>query len=276
MNKILNGKIISENILKDLKKDVSKNRLKLRLAVVLVGNSKVSEIFINQKRKACNFVGTGFSFFKFSSAGGNKELKNKILKITKDRSISGIIIQLPLPKKFSEREILNILPEEKDVDVLSEKSLGRYYSGSENVLPPVVFSVSQLLKNCGAGLSGKNVVVIGAGELVGKPLCLWLMKKGATVSVLNKTTKDILFFTKNADILISGAGKADLIRGNMVKKGAIVIDAGTSIKDGRLVGDVDYKSVAKKAGFITPVPGGVGPLTVAGVIHNLIALNRKK
>lgn len=288
--KILDGKKLSEEILENLKKDynspnesshspkggrdpIKKRKLKLRLAVIQVGENPVSKIFISQKKKACEKAGINFKLFKFPAKISASKLKKEIEKIVKNLANSGVIIQLPLPKKFFPEEFLNLIPEEKDIDVLSEKSLGKFYQGTLLILPPTVSGISRLLKSYQIKVKGKDVVIVGAGRLVGNPLVLRLLQQEATVSVLNDFTKDIPSFTKKADILISGVGKPDLITGKMVKKGIVVIDAGTTIKKEKLVGDVDFKSVSKKASYITPVPGGVGPMTVACLIENLVKLN---
>lgn len=273
--KILDGKKIAKKILDNLKKEIRSRRLKLKLAVISVGENPVSQIFINQKEKACQMVGIGFKLFKFPARIKTPELKKGIEKIVKNPDISGVIIQLPLPKKFPAEEFLNLIPEKKDIDVLSEKSLGKFYQGTLPILPPTVGGIFHLSKNYRIKLKGKNVVVVGAGRLVGNPLALWLLQQKATVSVLNEFTKDALSFTKKADILISGVGKPNLIKGRMLKNDIVIIDAGTSIKNGKLVGDVDFKSVSEKVSYITPVPGGVGPMTVAYLLKNLVKLSEK-
>jgi methylenetetrahydrofolate dehydrogenase (NADP+)/methenyltetrahydrofolate cyclohydrolase len=272
MMKILNGKKLSEIILANLKKEIKGSKLSLALTVVQVGENPVSQIFINQKKKACQKAGIDFKLFKFPSRIKTLKLKKEIEKIVKNPTNSGIIIQLPLPKNINTQEILDFIPQEKDVDVLSEKSLGKFYQGTLPILPPTVKGISYLLDSYKITVKGKNIVIVGAGRLVGNPLALWLLQQKATVSVLNEFTRDAPFFTKKADILISGVGKPDLIKGDVVKRGVIVIDAGTSMKNGVLVGDVDFKSVSKKASYITPVPGGVGPMTVACLLENLVKL----
>ena len=272
--KLLDGKKLSEKILVKLKEETKKSKLKLRLAVVQVGENPISQIFINQKKKACQKIGFDFKLFKLPAKISNFELKKEIKKIVKNPANSGVIIQLPLPKKFIAEEILNLIPEEKDIDVLSEESLGKFYQGTLKVLPPTVQGILYLLKNYKIELRGKDVVIVGAGRLVGFPLAIQLLREKATVSVLNEFTRDTPFFTKKADILVSGVGWPNLIKGDLVKKGVIVIDAGTSMKKGRLVGDVDFKSVSKKVSYITPVPGGVGPMTVACLLENLVKLNK--
>jgi len=273
--KLLDGKKLSEKILVNLKKELKKSDLKLRLAVIQAGENPVSQIFINQKRKTCEEIGVNFKLFQFPSKISFSDLKREIEKIAKNSANSGIIIQLPLPQKFLTEEFLSLIPEEKDIDVLSEKSLGKFYQGTLKILPPTVDGILRLLKNYKIGTKGKNIVVVGAGKLVGFPLAVQFLKEKATLSVLNEFTKNSSLFTKKADILISGAGKPNLIKGNMVKKGAVVVDAGTSMRNGKIVGDIDFKSVSKKADYITPVPGGIGPLTVACLLENLIKLNKK-
>jgi len=272
--KLLDGKKLSEKILANLKKEVRKSNLKLRLAVVQVGENSVSQIFINQKKKACKLVGVDFKLYRFDEKINPQGLKKEIKKIVRNPANSGIIIQLPLPEKFLPEEFLNLIPEKKDIDVLSEKNLGEFYQGILPILPPTVKGILCLLKNYKIEPKGKNVVVIGAGRLVGFPLAIQLLKEKATLSVLNEFTKDAPSFIKKANILISGVGKPNLIRGEMVKKGVVIIDAGSAMEKGKLVGDVDFKEVSKKASYITPVPGGVGPMTVACLLENLVKLNK--
>ncbi len=273
--KLLDGKKLSEKILANLKKQISQSKLRLRLAVIQVGENLVSQVFINQKKKACQKTGIDFKLFKFPAKIGKLELKKEIEKIVRDPANSGVIIQLPVPKKFQpEEEFTNLIPDEKDIDVLSEKSFGKYFFTGLKILPPVVGGIFRLLKTYKIRLNGKNVVVVGMGRLVGIPLIPQLLREFATPTIINVFTKNPSFFTREADILISGAGKPNLICGEMVKQGVIIIDAGTTLKKGKLVGDVDFKSVSRKASYITPVPGGVGPLTVACLLENLVELNK--
>lgn len=272
--KILDGKKLSERILDNLKKEIRNRHLKLGLVVILVGENPVSQVFINQKKRACGKIGIGFQLFKLPAQISVSELRKEIGRIVKIPANSGVIIQLPLPKKFIPEDFLNLIPKEKDIDVLSEESLGKFYQGTLKILPPTVQGILYLLKEYKIKLKGKDVVIVGAGRLVGFPLATQLLKEKATLSVLNEFTYDASSFIKKADILISGVGSPNLIKGNIVKKGVIVVDAGTSMKGEKLTGDVDFKSVSKKASYITPVPGGVGPLTVACLLENLVKLNK--
>lgn len=273
---ILDGRKLSEKILNNLKKEIKNRRLKLKLAAVLVGNSGVSSIYIKKKEKACKEIGIDFKLFHFPEKIKTQELKKEIEKINKDKTVSGIIVQLPLPKQINTQEVLNIIPSEKDIDVLSETSIGKFAQRDLPILPPVVSGVCHFLKEYKIEIMGKNILIMGAGRLVGYPLAIWLLQQNATVSVLNKYTENISQFTKKADILISGVGKPNLIRGNMIKGGVVIIDAGTSVEGGKLSGDINFKETSKRASYITPVPGGVGPMTVACLLENLVRLKEKR
>jgi len=271
---ILDGKKTAQKILRNIKKETNVRKLKLGLAVVQVGDNQVSSVYINQKRRVCESLGILFGLFNFPESIEEQELRKEISRTAENPEYSGLIIQLPLPKKFNTQEILNLIPSEKDVDVLSEASLGKFYTGNLKIFPPVVCAISTLLKEYKIGLEAKNILVIGSGRLVGKPLTLWFVSQGATVSIVNSKTKDIPFFSKNADIIISGVGKPNLIMGKTIKEGVVLVDAGTSIESGKLKGDVDFASVKNKTGYIAPVPGGVGPMTIACLINNLLKLNK--
>ncbi|HEY4509586.1 MAG TPA: bifunctional 5,10-methylenetetrahydrofolate dehydrogenase/5,10-methenyltetrahydrofolate cyclohydrolase [Candidatus Paceibacterota bacterium] len=272
--KILQGEEIAKRIMEDLRDKVARKQLKL--AVVQVGQNAVSETYIRKKKEAASELGIGFELYKFVQEISQTDLKSRIEAIGKDKTVSGMIVQLPLSKHLNQQEILDGIPLEKDVDVLSSASFGLFSLGRLPILPPTVRAVSLLLKETGMELKGKSIAVVGAGRLVGLPVALWCMQKGATVSVANKDTKDLSVVTRDADIIISGVGKKGLIIGAMVKRGAVVIDAGSSVEAGLMGGDVDFESVAKKAGFITPVPGGVGPITVACLLENLLTRSSGK
>jgi methylenetetrahydrofolate dehydrogenase (NADP+)/methenyltetrahydrofolate cyclohydrolase len=271
--KILNGKKLSEKILKKLRRQIKKSGKNLQLAVILVGKNSISQIFIRQKESACRKAGINFQLYQLEEKIKKEDLKKEVVKIIRNPKNSGVIIQLPLPKQISTQEILNLIPPKKDLDLLSEKSLGSFYLGSSSILPPVTEAVRRLLKEYKIKINGKRVVIVGSGRLVGLPLTFWFLSQGATVAVLNKSTKNISFWTNLADILISGTGHPNLIKGKMVRRGAVVIDVGCSQLAGRLAGDIEQKSVSKKASFLAPVPGGVGPMTCACLLENLIKLN---
>ncbi len=283
---ILDGATIAQKILEDLKKEkTSKN---LSLAVVQVGENQVSLKYIAEKKRVAKDLGIGFRLMSYLSNVSQVILIREIEKLGKDKKVSGIIVQLPLPKHLDTQSILDLIPSCKDVDVLSSVSFAEFALGTFPVLPPTVAAISLLLEQAKKNLEGIQVAVVGAGRLVGLPVSLWLVQQGAVVSLIQKETKDAPQLIRKADIVISGVGKAGLITGSMIKKGAVVIDAGTSVEGGpsarfarsgrqaKLAGDVDFKSVSKKAGYLSPVPGGVGPLTVACLFHNLFSLSSKK
>ena len=271
---ILDGSTIAQQILRNLKLRVSGKNLKL--AVVQVGNNPVSAKYIKEKGKAAKRLGFGFQLYRFPEKIKGPALQSSLTQIAKDAKNTGLLIQLPLPSHLSLQEVLDCIPLQKDVDVLSAKALGLFSQGALPWLPPTVHAIFILLKETKVELKGARVLVIGAGRLVGLPVSLWLLREGATLTIANKSTQNLSSLTKQADVIISGVGKQGLITGKMIKKGAVVIDAGTSVEAGKTSGDVDFESVAKKASFITPVPGGVGPLTVACLFQNLFFLSIKK
>jgi len=273
--KLLDCKKLAEKILKSIKRQIKSRRLKLRLAVVLVGENSVSRVFIRKKKETCEKVGIDFKLYQFEKNITLQGLKNAVEKIVEEKDNSGIVIQLPLPKNLDSQEILNLIPPEKDIDCLSQGGLDNFYGGEPLILPPVVGAVSHLLREYKILVKKKNIVVIGAGRLVGQPVSKWLLSKKAKVLVADKFTKNISSLTKKADIIISGVGKPGLITGDMVKSGVVIIDAGTIVEGNKLKGDIDFRSVSKKASYITPVPGGVGPMTIACLLENLI-VNKKK
>lgn len=267
---ILDGKALAAKILAGLKSEIG-NR-KLSLGAVVLGDNPVIQKFIGQKKKVAEELGVDFRVYDYSADISTNELRTRIATIVHQASPEGVIIQLPLPPHINTQYILNSVPSEKDVDVLSARAIGDFAVGKSRIDPPVVGAIKALCKEYTIDYRGKYVVVVGAGALVGKPVAMWLLNEKATFSVVEEETADIAAFTKQADIIISGVGKPGLITGEMVRAGAVVVDAGTSESAGKLVGDVDFDSVSKRAGYLTPVPGGVGPLTVAMIYRNLFTL----
>ncbi len=259
---IFNCQKLASTRLEEIRKDITD---RLSLGVVQIGEDSVSSVFINEKRKAAEKLGINFNHYQFSEDISLKILREKMKKFTDE----GIIIQLPIKGRLETQKALNLIPFEKDVDVLSEKSLGKFYTGRLDILPPVVWAVDQVLKANRIDIAKKHLVVVGPGRLVGKPTALYAAKRKATVSVVGKSSPNKEKVIKMADVVVTGVGKPKIITGNMIKKGAVVIDAGTSKIDGVLTGDVDTESVKEKA-LVTPVPGGVGPLTVVGLLNNLV------
>ncbi len=272
--KILDGRKIAEKILREIRQEIKAKKKQLILAIVQVGGDAVNESYLKQKQLASEEAGVNFLLFRFSAGVKEEVLAKKITALAKSRKVSGIVIQLPLPKKINSQKILNLIPLKKDPDCLSDAAFGRFAVGESVVLPPVAGAVKRFLNECQVEVKGKNVVLIGSGRLVGRPLANWFLNQKASLSVLNSSTKDISLFVKKADIIVSGVGQPGLIIGRMVKKEAMVIDAGASSENGRIEGDVDFNSVSKKAGYLTPPVGGVGPLAVACLLENLFILNR--
>ncbi|MBI4138238.1 MAG: bifunctional 5,10-methylenetetrahydrofolate dehydrogenase/5,10-methenyltetrahydrofolate cyclohydrolase [Candidatus Wildermuthbacteria bacterium] len=268
---ILSGDQIAKTVLGALAKNIAGK--KPLLAVIQVGKNPVSEKYVGEKEKIAIVLGAGFKKYDFAEDIPQEDLEKEIAAIGKDPAVSGMIVQLPLPRHIRAQKALDLIPEEKDADILSSSLFGKFALGECSMLPPTVEAIALLLEKAGVHLRGATVAVVGAGRLVGLPLIFWLIRQGATVFVAHKDTKDLASCTLSADVVISGTGKAGLITGGMIKAGAVVIDAGTSVEDGQTKGDVDFASVSEKAGFITPVPGGVGPLTVACLFKNLFSLH---
>lgn len=269
---ILDGKKLAEEMLERLRKEIKKIS-PIRLAVVLVGNNPASLNFIKQKQKTAEKIGVSFKLYGFKENITEKKLIKELIKIVKDKANDGIVVQLPLPKHTDEQKILNIIPHKKDVDALSQDN--------QLVESPTASGIMELLKKYGIEVKGKRVIIIGKGKLVGKPLALIMKKAGTKLITCGQKTKNLASKTVKADILVSATGRLNLIKENMVKKGAVVIDAGFTRhkrRDGvyKIRGDVDFERVKEKASYITPVPGGVGPMTIAMLFTNLVKLVRIK
>jgi len=271
---ILDGNKLAKEILEDLAGEIREKQLQLKTAVILLGNNLISSSYVNKKKEACETVGVGFQLFNFPSDIGGSELREKIKKIIDDKSISGIVIQLPLPQKVDTSEILNLIPVSKDIDVLSDASFEKFSKNNLPILPPVVGAVNYIFEKYKIPIKGKKIVLIGKGKLVGKPLSVWLTNNEAEFYFIDKSVGNVGDFTKNSDIIISGAGFPGLVKKDMIKAGAVLIDVGTSSENGKIKGDID-SSAYQKASYVAPVPGGVGPLTIACLISNLVKINQK-
>lgn len=303
---LINGKKIAEEILAEVAEEVRKLTATAphlragvgpRLAAVLVGyNQEVQPLenlevepqkhqsglrkFLELKKKAAEKVGIDFRIYEFSAEITTQKLRKEIVGIAKAGVNQGVIVELPLPSHINTQYILNAIPSEKDPDVLSEKSQGAFLVGRSAILPPAVEAVKTIFDKCGIDPRGKNCAMFGYGLLVGKPVSHWLAQQGATISIINEFTLNTKRYSLDADIVISGVGKPNLITADMVKDGVVVIDFGynthleaSSQKPTAVpVGDVEYEGFGKKAAWITPVPGGVGPIVVAAVLKNLVTL----
>lgn len=293
---LLDGKKISQKVLEELKPDIAKinERLypnKLRLDIVMVGDHAPSITFVKRKQEIGVNIDVRVKIHHFANGVplsevteqniSNGELEKALHRICKNKLVHGALVQLPVPKHINEQSILNIIPESKDVDVLGKEASGKFYTETELILPSTLAGTLRLLQEYGINdFVGKNIVVVGAGKLVGKPAVNYFMRRGVSASAFNirSRTAEKEHYLKTADIIISGTGVPLLITGDMVKDGVIIVDAGTSKdpKTGKLVGDIDFESVAPKASYITPVPGGVGPMTVAMIFYNLVQLAKQK
>jgi methylenetetrahydrofolate dehydrogenase (NADP+)/methenyltetrahydrofolate cyclohydrolase len=269
---IINGQKIAENLLVKLKRQVSdlKNKgITPKLGVVLVGRDKPSLAYVHQKEKACRKIGIDFKLYQFSKNISTKKLCQKIKNIQRQK-LSGLIIQLPLPKHLHVQQVLDSVNPKIDVDCLTSFNIGKLATETQKIMPPTCGAILDLLNAYKINLKGKHIVVVGRGDLVGKPLSILLTQKLITLTVCTKFTEGLGKLTKQADVLISGVGKPNLIRASMVKNGAVVIDAGFYIKDKKIYGDVDFEKIKNKTFLISPVPGGVGPVTVAKLLENVI------
>jgi methylenetetrahydrofolate dehydrogenase (NADP+)/methenyltetrahydrofolate cyclohydrolase len=241
------------------------------LAVIIVGDDPASKVYVANKIKACNDVGLASTVYAFAADTPDAEVEAKILSLNADPAVHGILVQLPLPKHFDGKRVLAAISRDKDVDGFHLYNVGALVQG-ETLFPPCTpFGVQKMLEYENIPVEGQNVVVVGASNIVGKPMALMLMQKDATVVICHAKTRDLAQFTILADILVVAAGRPNLIVPQMVRTGAVVIDVGINrLPDGRLVGDVDFEGVRQKASYISPVPGGVGPMTVTMLVHNTV------
>lgn len=267
---ILDGKLVSNEIKSELKKYIDDNNLKIGMAVIQVGDNPASNVYIKNKAKVAESLGVNFEHHKFDIDITEDVIISKIEKLNNNDNIHGIIVQLPLPEHLDKDLIVNSINEEKDIDGLTSKNIGNLFSNNEGIISCTPYGIMKLLEYYNIDLEGKNAVIVGRSNLVGKPLVELLLRKNATVTICHSKTKKLKDYTKKADILIAAVGKKHLITKNMVKKGAVIVDVGINREDNKLYGDVDFDKVKNKASYITPVPGGIGPMTVAMLFYNLI------
>ncbi len=269
---LLDGKKVRDEVLEDLKQKIAENNLAIKLAIILVGNNEASKIYIRNKEKACKNVGIEVEKHLLDEKTREEDLIDLINKLNEDASVTGIILQSPVPTHIDFDKCSGLIKASKDVDGFTEENIYNLYLGNDTIMPCTVKGIIRLLEYYDIPLEGANVVIVGRGNIVGHPLSLALINKNATVTVAHSKTKDLSNVTKNADILISATGVAHLITLDMVKPGAVVVDVGVSRIDGHIVGDVDFDNVKDVASWITPNPGGVGPMTVAMIIDNLFMM----
>ncbi|MBI2038076.1 MAG: bifunctional 5,10-methylenetetrahydrofolate dehydrogenase/5,10-methenyltetrahydrofolate cyclohydrolase [Candidatus Magasanikbacteria bacterium] len=278
MTTIIDGKKIAATIEKSTAKAVAalkKKGITPKLAVVLVGNDKPSRTYIGRKKAAAQRAGMDFALYEFPKNISKEELIDAVHAIQKDSQLTGLIIQLPLPERLYKPDVLNAINPAIDVDCLTDANIGKLVMKSNHIEPPTPWAVIKTLKEIKFNLVGKNVTIVGAGALVGKPLAIMLVNELASVTTCNSYTKDIKKKCLEADVIVSAVGKQNLIKADMVKKGAVVIDTGIVYINGKMQGDVDFASVSKKTKFITPTPGGIGPITVAKLLLNTVTCAKK-
>ncbi len=272
---IVDGNKIAETILSNLKERVAelkKKKIQPALAVVIVGQDRPSHTYVKKKGESAQNIGVDFFKFEFTDNTDKDTLISRIWEIQTEHDLSGLIIQLPLPESLSKysREIVNQINPEIDVDCLTYGALGRVLMGASNLVPPTPGAILEILKYHQIDLTGKEICLIGRGELIGKPLAAMLNNQPVTVTTCGRSTKDLAAYTKRADIIITGVGKKDLLTGEMIKAGAVVVDAGVCFLDGKMYGDINFESIKKKASLVVPTPGGVGPITVAKLLENTV------
>ncbi|MFH1126151.1 MAG: tetrahydrofolate dehydrogenase/cyclohydrolase catalytic domain-containing protein [Candidatus Altiarchaeota archaeon] len=268
--RIIDGRKISSEITERIRSRVSRLSFKPGLATVVVGDNHASKMYVSMKQKACGEVGFYSENFELPEKTSEGDLVFLIQNLNKNKKIHGILVQLPLPNHMKIGQIMESISPEKDVDGFNSLNMGRLLTGGEAFAPATPKGIIRLLDESKIKLEGAEVVVVNHSVVVGKPLALMLLNRNATVTVCHKYTKNLKEHTMKADIVITAAGVPNLIKGGMLKKGVVVIDAGIAKVGDKTVGDVDFESVSKKASFITPVPGGVGPMTIAMLLENTL------
>lgn len=271
--KIIDGKLISNEVRKNIKKEIEELKEKNiipGLGIILVGNDSASEIYVRNKMKACDELGVKALLYRFNEANSENEIIEQIKQLNENDCIHGILVQSPLPNCFDEDRVISYVNKEKDVDGFGIYNLGALISNQEHIIAATPLGILKMLEYENIEIEGKHVVVVGASLIVGRPMATLLLNRGATVTIAHSKTKNLKEITKKADILIVAIGQAKFITDEYVKDGAVVIDVGTNRVDGKLYGDVDFEAVSKKASYITPVPGGVGPMTITMLISNVV------
>ncbi|AQX55104.1 bifunctional methylenetetrahydrofolate dehydrogenase/methenyltetrahydrofolate cyclohydrolase FolD [Priestia flexa] len=270
---IIKGKEVAAELRADLKEEVA--QLKEQgvvpgLTVILVGDNPASHSYVKAKAKACEEIGVASEIIKRDVNITQEELLQEIQQLNESEAVHGILVQLPLPNHIDEKAVLNAISPKKDVDGFHPVSVGNMVIGDECYLPCTPHGIIELIKRSGEEISGKHAVVIGRSNIVGKPVAMLLLQENATVTIAHSRTKDLSAMIKQADILVSAVGRPRLVKAEDLKPGAIVIDVGNTMENGKLVGDIDYEPAKEVAGYITPVPGGVGPMTITMLLKNTV------
>ena len=273
MAQIIDGKLVSAKVKEQVRNEVAalkEQGITPGLAVIIVGDDPASRVYVNNKKKACADVGFYSEEYALPAETSMEQLLGLIDELNTRKDINGILCQLPLPKHLDEKEVINRIDSSKDVDAFSPVNVGKITIGEYDFLPCTPAGVMELLAHYNISAEGKNCVVIGRSNIVGKPMALLLLHQNGTVTVCHSRTQNLADVCKNADILVAAVGKANFVTADMVKDGAVVIDVGMNRLDGKLCGDVKFDEVSKKASYITPVPGGVGPMTIGMLMKNTL------
>ncbi|HHA3045120.1 TPA: bifunctional methylenetetrahydrofolate dehydrogenase/methenyltetrahydrofolate cyclohydrolase FolD [Staphylococcus aureus] len=278
--KILDGKQIAKDYRQGLQDQVEALKEKgftPKLSVILVGNDGASQSYVRSKKKAAEKIGMISEIVHLEETATEEEVLNELNRLNNDDSVSGILVQVPLPKQVSEQKILEAINPEKDVDGFHPINIGKLYIDEQTFVPCTPLGIMEILKHADIDLEGKNAVVIGRSHIVGQPVSKLLLQKNASVTILHSRSKDMASYLKDADVIVSAVGKPSLVTKDVVKEGAVIIDVGnTPDENGKLKGDVDYDAVKEIAGAITPVPGGVGPLTITMVLNNTLLAEKMR
>ena len=281
MAQIIDGKKVSAQVKEQVREEAAQLKasagLQVGLAVVIVGNNPASRVYVKNKKKACEAVGFQSFEYALEEDTTQEELLELVEVLNENPQINGILVQLPLPKQIDEKAIIDAISPEKDVDAFHPSNVGRIMIGSYAFLPCTPAGVMELIASTGVSVSGKNCVVIGRSNIVGKPMAMLLLHQNGTVTICHSRTQNLKEICAKADILVAAVGKANFVTADMVKEGAVVIDVGMNrLEDGKLCGDVDFAAVEPKAGYITPVPGGVGPMTIAMLMRNTLTAAKQQ
>ncbi|HCG2547270.1 TPA: bifunctional methylenetetrahydrofolate dehydrogenase/methenyltetrahydrofolate cyclohydrolase FolD [Staphylococcus aureus] len=278
--KILDGKQIAKDYRQGLQNQVEALKEKgftPKLSVILVGNDGASQSYVRSKKKAAEKIGMISEIVHLEETATEEEVLNELNRLNNDDSVSGILVQVPLPKQVSEQKILEAINPDKDVDGFHPINIGKLYIDEQTFVPCTPLGIMEILRHADIDLEGKNAVVIGRSHIVGQPVSKLLLQKNASVTILHSRSKDMASYLKDADVIVSAVGKPGLVTKDVVKEGAVIIDVGnTPDENGKLKGDVDYDAVKEIAGAITPVPGGVGPLTITMVLNNTLLAEKMR
>lgn len=271
MAQIIDGKAVSAKIKEQVRDEIARDNIKAGLAVVIVGSDPASRVYVNNKKKACEFCGIKSFEYALPEETTMEQLLELIDTLNADKNVNGILVQLPLPKQLDEKAVIERISPKKDVDAFHETNVGKIMIGNYSFLPCTPAGCMELIHSTGVSVAGKECVVIGRSNIVGKPMAMLLLHENGTVTVCHSKTKNLAEVCRRADILVAAVGKPNFVTADMVKEGAVVIDVGINrLENGKLCGDVKFDEVSEKASFITPVPGGVGPMTIATLMKNTL------